>query len=95
MILLMGASMFLQQLTTPTSADPAQKKMMMMMPVVFTIMFVIFPFPAGLVLYWLVNNVISIIQQAALRTDRNISPLYATIAGGVGVFGVAFIVTLL
>jgi len=59
--ILMGASMFYQQKMTPTSADPAQAKMMLMMPVIFTFMFL--SFPSGLVLYWLVNNVLSIAQQ--------------------------------
>ncbi len=61
--LLMGGSMLLQQAMTPTSGDPAQQKMMMFMPLIFTVMFV--NFPAGLVLYWLVNNVLSIVQQYA------------------------------
>ncbi len=61
MTLLMGASMFLQQKMTPTTGDPTQAKMMMMMPVVFTFIFI--NFPSGLVLYWLVNNVLSIGQQ--------------------------------
>jgi len=59
--LIMGASMFLQQKMTPTTADPAQAKMMMFMPIIFTVMFL--NFPSGLVLYWLVNNVLSIAQQ--------------------------------
>ena len=59
--LLMGASMFLQQWLTPAQADPAQQRMMMFMPIVFTFMF--FKFPAGLVLYWLVNNLLTIGQQ--------------------------------
>lgn len=59
--LLMGASMFLQQLLSPAMGDPMQVKIMRMMPVVFTALFLFFP--AGLVLYWLVNNVISIAQQ--------------------------------
>jgi YidC/Oxa1 family membrane protein insertase len=59
--LLMGASMILQQKMTPSTADPAQQRIMMIMPVVFTVMFV--NFPAGLVLYWLFNNVLSIGQQ--------------------------------
>ncbi|HAA02507.1 MAG TPA: membrane protein insertase YidC [Syntrophobacteraceae bacterium] len=59
--LLMGASMFIQQKMTPSTGDPRQEKMMLMMPVVFTVMFI--NFPAGLVLYWLVNNVLSIAQQ--------------------------------
>jgi YidC/Oxa1 family membrane protein insertase len=64
--LLMGASMLLQQLTAPAQGDPNQRRMMMIMPVVFTFMFI--KFPSGLVLYWLVNNVISIGQQyLALR----------------------------
>ncbi|HEY2772919.1 MAG TPA: membrane protein insertase YidC [Candidatus Binatia bacterium] len=61
MTLLMGASMILQQKMTPSTADPAQQRMMMVMPVVFTVMFV--NFPAGLVLYWLSNNLLSIAQQ--------------------------------
>ena len=59
--LLMGASMFIQQKMTPTTGDPAQAKMMLFMPVIFTFMFL--NFPSGLVLYWLVNNVLSIGQQ--------------------------------
>jgi YidC/Oxa1 family membrane protein insertase len=59
--ILMGLSMFLQQRLSPSSADPAQAKMMMFMPVIFTVFFV--NFPSGLVLYWLVNNVLSILQQ--------------------------------
>jgi len=59
----MGGSMLLQQAMTPTSGDPAQQKVMMFMPLIFTVMFV--NFPAGLVLYWLVNNVLSIVQQYA------------------------------
>jgi len=59
--LLMGASMFVQQWMTPTAGDPNQRRMMLMMPVVFTFMFV--SFPAGLTVYWLVNNVLTIGQQ--------------------------------
>jgi YidC/Oxa1 family membrane protein insertase len=59
--LLMGASMFLQQWLTPAQADPAQQRMMMFMPVVFTFFF--FKMPAGLVLYWLVNNLLTVGQQ--------------------------------
>ena len=58
---LYGASMFLMQKLQPTpTTDPMQQKVMMWMPVFFSVLFVIFP--AGLVLYWLVNNVISILQ---------------------------------
>jgi YidC/Oxa1 family membrane protein insertase len=59
--LVMGATMFLQQRMTPTAADPTQAKIMMAMPVIFTFLFL--SFPSGLVLYWLVNNILSIIQQ--------------------------------
>ncbi|MCK6554992.1 membrane protein insertase YidC [Candidatus Binatia bacterium] len=59
--LLMGVSMFVQQWMTPTAGDPTQQRVMMIMPVMFTVMFV--NFPAGLVLYWLVNNVLTIAQQ--------------------------------
>jgi YidC/Oxa1 family membrane protein insertase len=59
--LLMGASMFLQQKMTPTSADPMQAKMMLILPVIFTFMFL--SFSSGLVLFWLVSNILSIIQQ--------------------------------
>lgn len=59
--LLMGATMFLQQKMTPTPGDPTQAKIMMLMPIFFTFIFI--NFPSGLVLYWLVNNVLSIGQQ--------------------------------
>jgi YidC/Oxa1 family membrane protein insertase len=59
--LLMGASMFLQQKMTPTTGDPTQAKMMMMLPVVFTFIFI--NMPSGLVLYWFINNLLSIGQQ--------------------------------
>ena len=59
--LLMGASMYLQQLLSPAVGDPMQVRMMKLMPVMFTALFLFFP--AGLVLYWLVNSVLSIAQQ--------------------------------
>jgi YidC/Oxa1 family membrane protein insertase len=59
--LLMGATMFIQQKMTPSAMDPAQAKIMLIMPVVFTFLFM--SFPSGLVLYWLVNNVLTIAQQ--------------------------------
>jgi len=59
--LIMGATMFLQQKMTPPPGDPTQAKVMMFMPVIFTFMFL--NFPSGLVVYWLVNNVLSITQQ--------------------------------
>jgi YidC/Oxa1 family membrane protein insertase len=63
--LLMGASMFIQQKMTPTPGDPAQAKIMMLLPVVFTVMFI--NFQSGLVLYWLVNNLLSIGQQYRIQ----------------------------
>lgn len=59
--LLMGASMFVQQWMTPSAGDPNQKRMMYLMPIVFTAMFV--NFPSGLTIYWLVNNILSVLQQ--------------------------------
>ncbi|HPU29867.1 MAG TPA: membrane protein insertase YidC [Syntrophorhabdaceae bacterium] len=59
--LIMGITQVIQQKMTPTSADPMQEKMMLFMPILFTFLF--WGFPSGLVLYWLVNNVISIGQQ--------------------------------
>jgi YidC/Oxa1 family membrane protein insertase len=59
--LVMGVTMFLQQRLSPPAADPTQQKIMMFLPIIFTFLFL--AFPAGLVVYWLVNNVISIGQQ--------------------------------
>ena len=57
----MAVSMFIQTKLNPTPPDPIQAKVMMFMPIIFSVMF--FFFPAGLVLYWVVNNVLSIAQQ--------------------------------
>jgi YidC/Oxa1 family membrane protein insertase len=58
----MGVSMWFQQKMSPTTGDPRQAQMMLwMMPIIFTFMF--WSFPSGLVLYWLVNNVLQIGQQ--------------------------------
>jgi YidC/Oxa1 family membrane protein insertase len=59
--LVMGATMFIQQKMTPSAGDPTQAKMMMFLPVIFTFLFL--NFASGLVIYWLVNNVLSIAQQ--------------------------------
>ncbi|KAB0667157.1 membrane protein insertase YidC [Oryzomonas japonica] len=58
---IMGVTMFVQQKMTPSQMDPVQQKMMLALPVVFTFMFL--SFPSGLVLYWLVNNILTIGQQ--------------------------------
>ena len=66
--ILMGGSMFLQQKMSPSGMDPMQAKMMMMMPVVFTFLFL--KFPTGLVLYWLVNNILTIAQQYQIQRAK-------------------------
>jgi YidC/Oxa1 family membrane protein insertase len=60
--ILMGITMFVQQRMMPSTADPTQQKIFMLMPVVFTVMFL--GMPSGLVIYWLVSNVLTIGQQA-------------------------------
>ncbi|GMT43139.1 MAG: membrane protein insertase YidC [bacterium] len=67
--LLMGLSMFLQQKLSPAGTDPMQKNLMLAMPVIFTIMFL--NFPSGLVIYWLVNNVLSIAQQFHISKSKS------------------------
>lgn len=62
---IMGASMFLQQKTMPTPGDPTQAKIMLFMPIVFTFFFL--NFPSGLVLYWMINNFLSIGQQYYIK----------------------------
>lgn len=63
--IIMGVTMFIQQKMTPTNMDPIQAKMMLALPVVFTFMFL--SFPSGLVLYWLINNILTIAQQAYIN----------------------------
>jgi len=63
--ILMGATMFLQQKMTPAMGDSMQNKLMLAMPIVFTFLFL--NFPSGLVLYWLVNNIISIGEQVLVK----------------------------
>ena len=58
---MMGITMFLQQKMTPSVGDPMQQKIMMFLPIVFTFLFI--SFPAGLVIYWTVNNILTISQQ--------------------------------
>lgn len=66
--LIMGVTMWIQQKLNPTPPDPMQAKIMQIMPVMFTLLFLFFP--AGLVLYWVVNNTLSITQQYIIT--RNI-----------------------
>ena len=58
----MGVTMFIQQKLNPSIGDPTQQKIMMFLPIVFTFLFM--SFPSGLVLYWTINNVLTISQQA-------------------------------
>ncbi len=58
---IMGLTMFLQQRMSPPATDPTQQKIMMFLPLIFTVLFL--GFPSGLVIYWLVNNILSIFQQ--------------------------------
>jgi YidC/Oxa1 family membrane protein insertase len=72
MPILMGASMYFQQKITPNNfTDPMQAKMFQFLPVVFTLLFM--TFPAGLVLYWFVNNLLSIAQQAIINKKLDTS----------------------
>ena len=66
--IIMGGTMFLQQKMSPPPGDPTQAKMMMFMPIVFTVIFI--NFSSGLVLYWLTNNVFSIAQQYFVSKKR-------------------------
>ncbi len=59
--IIMGITMFIQQRMTPSTMDPVQAKVFMFMPIIFTFMFL--NFPSGLVLYWMVNNLLTILQQ--------------------------------
>jgi YidC/Oxa1 family membrane protein insertase len=59
--ILMGLTMFIQQRLSPPPPDPTQAKVMMFLPAIFTVLFIYFP--AGLVLYWVVNNALSVLQQ--------------------------------
>lgn len=70
--LIMGVSMFIQQKLNPPPPDPMQAKIMQWMPVMFTFFFLFFP--AGLVLYWVVNNTLSIIQQYIITKRIEASP---------------------
>jgi YidC/Oxa1 family membrane protein insertase len=76
--IIMGATMFIQQKITPTTMDPTQAKIMLVLPVGMTFLFV--NFPAGLVLYWLTNNTLTISQQ--LITDRFVFRNKALVSAG-------------
>jgi YidC/Oxa1 family membrane protein insertase len=93
MVILMVITMLIQQMMTPV-ADPAQKKMMMFMPFIFGFMFS--GFPAGLTLYWLTNNIVSIVQQRTFYTEKGKGHGVAiTFAACAAVFSVVYIMTLI
>ena len=69
--IIMGATMYLQQKLNPTPADPIQAKIFMFMPIIFT--FILAPFPAGLVIYWAWNNILSIAQQWVIMKRMGVS----------------------
>ena len=66
--ILMGIAMFIQQKMTPSTADPVQQKIFLAMPIIFTFLFI--NFQSGLVLYWLTNNILSIIQQYIINKRK-------------------------
>lgn len=72
---IMAVTMFIQTKLNPTPPDPVQAKIMMIMPLVFSVMFIFFP--AGLVLYWVVNNILSIAQQWVITRQIESAPATA------------------
>ncbi|RLB05244.1 MAG: hypothetical protein DRG50_07590, partial [Deltaproteobacteria bacterium] len=66
--LLMGATMYIQQKMSTVATDPAQSKMMSLMPIFFT--FIFLNFPSGLVLYWLVTNILAIGHQFYINRKK-------------------------
>jgi YidC/Oxa1 family membrane protein insertase len=70
--ILMGVTMFLQQKMNPPPPDPVQAKLFMLLPIIFT--FTLSRFPAGLVIYWSWNNLLSISQQRLMMWRMNRKP---------------------
>lgn len=95
MVILFVISMMVQQWTTPTTMDPAQKKVMLVMPLVFGFMFM--SFPAGLTLYWLTSNIISIGQQKSMYhyDGKASAALKVTTAVSAVVFIIAALLTVI
>ncbi len=93
MVILFVLSMLVQQWITPSTMDPTQKKVMLVMPIVFGFMFA--NFPAGLTLYWLTNNLISIGQQKAMQRQGRKSALAVTLGVSLGVYALVWLVVLL
>jgi len=76
--ILMGVTMFIQQRMTPMTGDPTQAKIMQFMPLMFLFFFI--NAPAGLVIYWLINNVLSILQQSFVNRSRQLETAKAEAA---------------
>ncbi|MDH4230106.1 MAG: membrane protein insertase YidC [Nitrospirota bacterium] len=76
----MGISMFVQQKIQPSTLDPAQARILQFLPILFTFFFM--AFPAGLVLYWLFNNLFTITQQVVTRRYLEKTPEAAVASGG-------------
>ena len=93
MVLLMVASMLIQQWITPTMGDPAQKKAMMIMPIVFGFMFA--KMPAGLTLYWLTSNILGIAQQRAMTSGQGKNAAKITALAALGIFVLAWVLAAL
>jgi YidC/Oxa1 family membrane protein insertase len=74
--ILLGVSMFVQQKMAPPAGDPTQQRIMMLMPIIFTYMFI--GFPAGLTLYWLTNNILTIAQQYFVMRSAKTAPTPST-----------------
>jgi YidC/Oxa1 family membrane protein insertase len=75
----MGVTMFLQQKMTPVVGDPTQAKIMQFMPLIFLFFFL--NAPAGLVIYWLMNNILSIVQQLVVNRSRQLEAAKAEATG--------------
>lgn len=92
MVLAMGVIMFVQQYRTPMpNMDANQRKMMLGMSVMFTVMFLIFPFPAGLALYMLINTTISLVQQQCIRSETMNKPFQVTLIASIAILLVSYI----
>lgn len=91
-VLAMGAIMFIQQYRTPMpNMDPTQRKVTLGMSLMFTFMFLIFPFPAGLAIYMLINTTISLVQQQCLKSETLNKPFQMTLAASIAILALAFI----
>lgn len=91
LVILMVATMIVQQMLTPAAVDPQQKKMMMFMTLFFGFLFI--NFPAGLTIYYLTSSIVSVAQSKAMRSsqDSRLSPLQITLMTSFILFMIAFV----